>query len=459
MAVETCLFMMGGVLGRMLGPIAQNWYEHNTAHGRQMVKDAENKKRRDYEIEREHKAIVREEEYQMFLREQAVKFKEKIRMAEEDLLISQQKWNQKEFFDKCFPLRNPYDMPLGVVLKEAENSTYTLKTTKAANNKEVVPLRVISALTTSSETVAKNTVNTINSRLSSFLINNYPVNGLNCVFSDIGSWKEQIPVNDASMNYLFDGLKGQPVLVLAPIFEDGGDKLSLKAWMWGPGEDVQYPTGIDCGWIDIDLIAKQIALKHVKLYVERNNKVGQTIESELMHMMYDLALTIDDNKGIISDKEIESLIRQAKTPNDISNSVLAELNETMSQYLSCFSGMYTDAYHLTGYGTLPKLPSILSHFDKIEMLMPTVAVFYQSLIRSGLSKNMLTTHSACLLEYQLANAMHVDSQTKRLLISDANALYTQLISDNLLTDDERNYFKEIRKASCQSPRIFSINRI
>lgn len=454
MAVETCLFMMGGVLGRMLGPIAQNWYEHHTPHGRQMVIDAENKKKRDYEIEREHKAIVREEEYQMFLKEQAVKFKEKIRMAEEDLLISQQKWNQKEFFDKCFPLRNPYDMPLGIVLKEAEEPVYTLKTTKTENSKEIVPLRVISALTTSSEVVAKNTVNTINSRLSSFLINNYPVNGLNCVFSDIGAWKDQIPVNDASMNYLFDGLKGQPVLVLAPTFEDGGDRLSLKAWMWGPGEGVQYPTGIDCGWIDIDLITKQIVLKHVKSYVERNKKVGQTIESELMHMMYDLALTIDDNKGIILEDETASLIRQVKTPKDISGEVLSELNETMSQYLECFLGMYTDAYHLTGYGTVPKLPSILSKFDKIEMLMPTISVFYRSLIRSGLNENMITTHSACLLEYQLANAIKDDVE-RQLLTSEANALYTQLVSNSLLSEEERAYFKELRSVSRKSSRLLN----
>lgn len=447
MAAGTILFMLGGVLGRIAGPIAQNWYENNTAHGRRMRKDAEDKKVREYEIERAHKAIVRETEYEYFLKEQAVKFQEKIRLAEEQLLISQQTWNQKEFFEKCFPLRNPYDMPLGVVLKEADEPQYTLKTIKVHNGHEIAPLRVISAFPISSNSTAKTTINTINNQLSSFIVNNYPANSVNCIFSEIGAWKENIPVNDASINYLFDGLKGQPVLVLAPIFENGINKLSLKAYMWGTGEDVQYPNALDCGWIDIDLVTKQIACKHIKEYVELNQKVGEPIEFEIKQL-YDLVLTIDDHRGILSDDELNNLIRQVSTPEPLNTRIISEVNETISQYLQCFVGMYTDAYHLTEYGTTPKLPTILSKLDKIEALMPAVSDFYQSLIVCALKKNMITATAACNLEYEIASYIKNNPTAKvefTDMLTGANALFAEMVNNDMLTDEQLKELKERRK--------------
>lgn len=455
MAAGTILFMLGGVLGRIAGPIAQNWYENHTRHGEQMRKDAEDKKKRECEIERAHKAIVRETEYEYFLKEQSVKFQEKIRLAEEQLLISQQTWNQKEFFEKCFPLRNPYDMPLGLVLKETDEPQYTLKTIKVHNGQEIAPLRVISAFTTSSDSAAKTTINTINNQLSSFIVNNYPANSVNCIFSEIGAWKENIPVNDASINYLFDGLKGQPVLVLAPIFENGRNKLSLKAYMWGIGENVQYPNALDCGWIDLELITKQIACKHIKKYVELNQKVGESIELEIKPL-YDLVLTIDDHRGILSDDELNNLIRQVTTPEPLNTRVISEVNETISQYLQCFVGMYSDAYHLTEYGTIPKMPTILSKLDKIEALMPAVSSFYQSLIVCALEKNMITANAACNLEYEIASWIKNSPSAKVEfidMVTGANALFLEMIDKKMLTDEQFQELKDKGKPLRDSQRL------
>lgn len=144
--------------------------------------------------------------------------------------------NMRTFLRDCWPLRNPFDSPLAIEPTYQETSQMLegckLKTIITPNLMEIVPLRFISAL--------KNTVHpeasSINCELSMFLVNNYPSNGEHAVLSEIGAWREDIPVNDASINYLFKGMKGQPVMVLVPEFQHNGNFVRFKIWSWGLGE-------------------------------------------------------------------------------------------------------------------------------------------------------------------------------------------------------------------------------
>ena len=48
-----------------------------------------------------------------------------------------------------------------------------------------------------------------------------------------------------------------------------------------------------------------------------------------------------------------------------------------------------------------------------------------------------------------------DDVERQLLTSEANALYTQLVSNSLLSEEERAYFKEIRSVSRKSSRLLN----
>lgn len=53
-----------------------------------------------------------------------------------------------------------------------------------------MPLRVITAL----KEGADNTFATLNTNLSMFLTNNFSANGEHAIISDIGAWKDDVPV-------------------------------------------------------------------------------------------------------------------------------------------------------------------------------------------------------------------------------------------------------------------------
>lgn len=204
-------FLVGGMLGRVAGPIAQDWFEYKTQLGQDIAKRKMEKQRQISQIEFENKLKYSAIEHQNKLADLHEQFELNRKKAEEQMLLSYSDWQQKVFWEKCFPLRNPYEVPLGYEPIYEENTERIkrcrLTTVLLPNNKQIVPLRVITALKDNAHHHAA----TVNGNLSMFLVNNYSANGEHAVISDIGAWKEDAPVNDASINYLFKGLRGQPV--------------------------------------------------------------------------------------------------------------------------------------------------------------------------------------------------------------------------------------------------------
>ena len=145
-----------------------------------------------------------------------------------------------------------------------------VSTLSLPNNKQIVPLRVITALKDGTNDLSA----TLNANVSLFLANHFSANGEHAIISDIGAWKEDAPVNDASVNYLYEGLKGQPTLVVVPTFTDSGNIVKLKLWSWGLGEELQYPIGLNVGWFDVDAIRRQGQISQLKEFYGILEKVG-----------------------------------------------------------------------------------------------------------------------------------------------------------------------------------------
>ena len=405
------LFFLGGMLGRVAGPIAQDWFTYNTKMGRELSRQKELTEERKKRLEYDFRIKLSDREHQNKLVDLEKQFQDSRKRAEEQMYLNREDWYQKEFWAKCFPLRNPFEMPLGFE-PEFEESSRRLKgcrlqTINIANHKEIIPLRVITALTNAINPSAA----TLNSELSMFLVNNYSVAGNNAVFSDIGSWKEDAPINDASVNYLFKGLQGQPTMVIVPIFTNGGTTVRLKVWSWGLGEQqnklpLQYPIGFDFGWFSLDAIKKKVLYDEIINFQNILENTGiQLPPDKERDYNNKLVSLIKEKREILSDEDFSSILSPLTIPAHIKLAVERKTNEIASTHLSCLAGMYADGYHLSTYGTMPILPSLLDRMPGIEYILPSVCDYYRSLVNAKLIERVLTTEQAAEIELQLAKAI------------------------------------------------------
>ena len=249
------LYLIGGMLGRVVAPIAQDIFENKTETGRKLAEKKFEKQRKLSALEYENKLALSTHDHQEKLNEMKAQFELNLKKAEHQMQLQYSEWEKETFWKHCFPLRNPYEvggMQTGQVSK--------IGTLLLPNKQQIVPLRVITALKDNTNEISA----TLNANISLFLANYYSANSEHAIISDIGAWKEDIPINDASVNYLFRGLKGQPTLVVVPTFTDSGNTVKIKLWSWGLGEDLQYPIGLNVGWFDVDTIRRQAQISQLK---------------------------------------------------------------------------------------------------------------------------------------------------------------------------------------------------
>ena len=221
------------------------------------------KRKEEKEIEKENRAYlnrikVAEQEHQLRLSELREQVRERREDAEAQFFMAHSEAKMKTYLQDCWPLRNPFDAPLAIepIYNEASKRLQgcRLKTILTKNSQEIVPLRFISAHLDTSHPIAS----TINSELSIFLVEHYKTNGEHGVISEIGAWKNSIPVNDASITYLFQGMQGQPVMVLVPEYINNGATVRFKIYSWGLGEKLTYPVGFDFGSLDLEALYNRV---------------------------------------------------------------------------------------------------------------------------------------------------------------------------------------------------------
>ena len=336
------LFILSYLLARMAGPIALDWYETHTSHGRRMVQKKEKERLDAEQRDLDRRIQISDNEHQHRMKELRYQFEKKREESERQLFLAQSDWNQKNFIQNCWPLRNSFDVPLGIELSFDDESkerltSCRLRTVLSANNLEIAPLRVISAIKNNELAYAS----TINSELSVFLMRHYSANGEHAVLSDIGSWKAESPVNDATINYLYMGLQGQPVVVLAPEQTNDGAIIRFKLWSWGLGEHIAYPVGFEMGWLDIGALYSHSLAHEVKNLWESTKRMqigGLSREMERDMAILEQIESIDNP----AQEDIERCLTLLSLPKEVAIAVKKTTNMVLSEVFCCITGMYAD---------------------------------------------------------------------------------------------------------------------
>lgn len=249
------------------------------------------------------------------------------------------------------------------------------------------------------------TASTVNSDLSMFLVNNYSSNSPHAVVSEIGAWKNDIPVNDASINYLFKGMQGQPVMVLAPEYTNGGSFIRFKVWSWGLGEKLTYPVGFDFGWIDLEVLYNRLLANETQAMKRTLDKVKIPLSDEKLAKNSDLLSLIIKNKKVLTNEERDRLLSLLVTPVEVNSHLRKEFASVISNVYSAIVAMFADGYHLMEYGCLPLLPQLLWNMKNIVFMMPQIATFYLALLNSSIQNKIITGEQAVSVEMKLAKAM------------------------------------------------------
>lgn len=402
-------FFIGGMLGRVAGPIAQDIFEYNTSWGREIAEKKFEKQRRLTQMEYENKLRFSEDEHRRKLVEIKQQFEDKRSLAQEQFVRSFAEWQQKVFWEKCYPLRNPYEMPFGFTPKFNPESKELigceLKTLSLPNDKTIVPLRIITAVKDSSHSH----VQSVTGNLSMFLVNHFSANGEHAVLSDIGSWREDAPINDASINYLFKGLQGQPVMVLVPSYINDGSIVRIKIWSWGimeqsQGIPLQYPIGFDFGWYNLNTVRRRIMVEEIIKYNETLKKISVDPTSVELKGDLNVIEQIEKHRQILEEEDVDRLLLNLKEPKELKELVNRRTNEFASAIFSCAAGMYADGYHLISYGTQPILPSVLPSIPTSKYFFPFIRDYYISLANYGLISRVLTPQQAIDMEFELGKS-------------------------------------------------------
>lgn len=433
--MSTAVFLLGGMLGRIAGPIAQDWFRYRTKLGREIALREEDAKKKMSLFELDNKLKLSAQGHKEKLVELEKQYLDSRKRAEEQMYIAREDWQQKLFWEKCFPLRNPYELPLGYEPVFDENlrrvdGRCKLSTVALPNNRDIVPLRIITALKDSTHPSAMS----INGNLSMFLVNNFAANGIHAVVSDIGSWREDAPINDASINYLFKGAKGQPTMVIMPVFTNNGTTVRLKVWSWGLGEELNYPVGFDFGWFDLDAIKRRTLYTEIKLFKKILDKTELILPPEAKRLSADIKkLSIFEKyEDTISEEEFDRLLTLLDLPDEIRANVERKTNEIISSIFSCLAAMHADSYHISQYGTLPLLPYKLHEIKGITIMLPFIRDYYMALINAKVLEGVITIEQAAILELQLAKELQSIKNTPVLyedIIANVRMLNSKIEGD------------------------------
>lgn len=429
--MSTTGFLLGGMLGRIAGPIAQDFFKYKTRLGREIASREEDSKRRASLFELENKKKLSDHEHELKLLQLQQQFIDKRKSAEEQMFISRADWQQKLFWEECFPLRNPYELPLGYEPIYQESSERLLgcqlKTVMVENEREIIPLRVITAIAGSNPTAT-----TLNANLSMFLINYFSSNGIHAIVSDIGSWKDKAPINDASINFLYKGTKGQPTMVIMPLFTNGGSTVRIKVWAWGLGENSPYPQGFDFGWFDLEAIRRRINYQEIKNFIKARQDAKMPIPASFDNTVKKIGI-LEQKETQLNEADFDSLLISLDTPKELASIIDRKTNDVVSTIFSCVAGMYADGYHLSQYATLPLMPNLIGSLDGIEFMLPYIRDYYISLVNAKIYDGILSIEQAASVELTLAREMKrisSSSETYEDIVSDLRRLNSDIDGDS-----------------------------
>ena len=394
------LYLIGGMLGRVVAPIAQDIFENKTETGRKLAEKKFEKQRKLSALEYENKLALSTHDHQEKLDEMKAQFELNLKKAEHQMQLQYSEWEKETFWKHCFPLRNPYEvggMQTGQVSK--------IGTLLLPNKQQIVPLRVITALKDNTNEISA----TLNANISLFLANYYSANSEHAIISDIGAWKED-----------FRGLKGQPTLVVVPTFTDSGNTVKIKLWSWGLGEDLQYPIGLNVGWFDVDTIRRQAQISQLKEFFSILENAGIEYPNENLKKNHSIAKMIENKCCNLSQSDADylySVLMGSIKEDEISKRASRKTNEIISSIFSCTTAMYADAYHLTNHGIKPQLPYILPYMCLPKEFLPIIRDYYITLVNTGLVEGIISRDDAIDIEIDLAEGIQKNNSDDTIVKS------------------------------------------
>lgn len=429
MPIDPITIYGGLLVARMLAPVVKG--------GWRWITNAE-KKEEDLRIR------IREEDVATKLMLQRQNHEDRLREAEVAYQNSMRMWTEKTYYERCWPLRNPFEMQICQPI--SDDKTYF-------GDNIIVPCRLISALKDSDHPYAR----TINGNLSSFVVNHYPTNSVHAVVSEIGAWKDEAPSNDASINYLYAGLKKQPVMVMAPTLINDGKTFIFKVWSWGLGEELNYPAGFEFGRLEL----KPLYLQTVYLETLQMAKLAKDLDKSAKFF----SAKLQHNLSIVEKIQDESLSTSAKqklmtfltSAPELDEAVKEKMERTVSGIFCCMAGMYADAYHLLEYKTLPKLPSLLAGLPGVEYMLPSLKEYYLTLL-SNLERIESDKMFLSQIYLDVANAFCKLKQ-RHLIVEPflEKSLRLYAVSENVITssEEDRKSFASIVNEIEQNPVLMN----
>lgn len=352
--MEPITIMATAMVVRLLSPVVkEGWKKITNAEAK------EEKKRRE----------ERDADFRSKLELQRVSHEQRLKEAKAAHDLSLDKWREQTYYERCWPLRNPFEMQICEPI--SDDISYF-------DNNVIVPCRIISALKDKDHPYAR----TVNGNLSSFIVNYYPTNSIHAVVSEIGAWKEDAPANDASINYLYAGLKKQPVMVLSPTLINDGKTFIFKVWAWGLGEELNYPAGFEFGRLELEPLYKKVVYEETLKMIELAQEMNYAANLFSPKLQHNISIIKEIQEKGISGKYKEKMMTFLDGSPEINDSVKSKMEKIISGIFCCISGMYADAYHLLEYKTLPKLPELLDKIPGVEYMIPSLKDYYYSLLQN-----------------------------------------------------------------------------
>ena len=350
--MEPVTIFTGCMIMRLLAPVIKG--------GWRKITNAEDK-------EAKQRQLDKEADFKLKLELQRRSHEDRLKEAKESYKLAMQQWAQKTYYERCWPLRNPFEMQICEPI--ADDKEYL--------NDIIVPCRLISALKDSDHPYAR----TINGNLSSFVVNYFPTNGLHAVVSEIGAWKEDSPSNDASINYLYAGLKKQPVFVLSPTLINDGKTIIFKAWSWGLAEDLNYPAGFEFGRLELRPLFQKAVFDESLAIWKMIKELGNSVKYLSPALQHNLSIIKDIHEKSLSEEAKERLLAFLRDTPEITEAVKIKMEATLSSVFCCIAGMYADAYHLFEYNTPPKLPQLLHRLPGISIMKDSLKSYYYDMLQ------------------------------------------------------------------------------
>ncbi|MEI7676541.1 MAG: hypothetical protein WCJ03_07160 [Bacteroidales bacterium] len=322
---------------------------------------------KDYQHELDLKMLYRTREIDHASKVQLQQESFKQRLAEAEYQYEQ--FKKKSFDQRVWPLKTPYE----------DFSLQPLTISGNSQQSSIIPCRVfITKTNRNTDYVRYDLEGTINTQLSMFLEKGYELTGEHPFISHIGDWRDGDLQEDVFIKSLWDGLQGQPVIVLNPCLLNNGDTLSLRVSFWGLGAcgSQAYP-------ITKTLLSMDIAVMRGTLLREESKRLlplGLPNISSELKFNFELLDAEARASDSTRDKLIEANFRRYRAACEVVTNVDKEITKGIGAALSCFTGLYADIYHLIEYGTAPIMPMRMNQETLDFALSVDLAAFYRGVL-------------------------------------------------------------------------------